>query len=111
MDRMGLRDYMFPDAKPSCWRPKEALIECIVKTRCFAEHNKVEPCISANECYLERKNWVMCKTNTMNPRYRLRGNPYDIASEDVKKSEARDERIKKRMMEDQGIRDEYRRTF
>lgn len=103
-------DSFYDGVKPICWRPKQALIECIVKTRCYAEHNKVEPCIAANECYLERKNWTLCKTNAINPRYRMRGNPYDLASEDQKKIEARDERIRQRMLEDRGIRPEYKPT-
>ena len=91
------------DPKAVCWRPKQALIECIIKTKCFQEMQQVEPCIAASECYHERKNWVLCKCNVSNPRYRLRGNPYDIGSEDQKKIEARNERIAKRQAEEQGL--------
>jgi cytochrome c oxidase assembly factor 5 len=94
-----------PEAKVICWRPKQALIECVVKTKCFEEMGEIEPCISATQCHLERKNWVLCKTNALNPRYRLRGNPYDVASDDQKKIEARDERIKARMRQEEGLKD------
>ncbi|CAD2214807.1 hypothetical protein AGDE_00605 [Angomonas deanei] len=86
-----------------CWRPKNALIECVVNTKCFEEKNEIEGCIAANECFLERRNWTLCKMNAMNPRYRLRGNPYDVATEDQKKIEARDERIRRRELEEEGI--------
>lgn len=91
------------DPKAVCWRPKQALIECVLKTKCFREVGDIEKCIVASECHLEKKNWVLCKTNVMNPRYRLRGNPYDIGSEDQKKIEARNERIAKRLAEEQGL--------
>lgn len=91
------------ETKAICWRPKQALIECIVKTKCFEEHQEVEPCISASQCLVERKNWVLCKANAINPRYRLRGNPYDTASEDAKKIEARNERIRRRQLEEEGF--------
>lgn len=92
--------------KTICWRPKQTLIECVVKTKCFEEKNDVGECVAANDCFLERKNWVLCKMNAVNPRYRLRGNPYDIASEDVKKIEARNERILKRDLEEEGLWEE-----
>jgi cytochrome c oxidase assembly factor 5 len=91
------------EPKAQCWRPKQALIECVLKTKCFEEMKEVEPCIAAAQCFHERKNWVLCKTNVLNPRYRLRGNPYDVASEDTKKIEARNERIARRMAEEQGL--------
>lgn len=91
------------EPKSVCWRPKQALIECIIRTKCYQEMGTVEDCMACAECYLERKNWVLCKVNVMNPRYRLRGNPYDIGTEDQKKIEARNERIAKRMAEEQGI--------
>jgi hypothetical protein len=89
--------------KSVCWRPKHTLIECIVRTKCFEEKNDVEDCVSVSDCHLERKNWVLCKLNAMNPRYRLRGNPYDIATEDQRKIEARNERIMKRDLEEEGF--------
>jgi hypothetical protein len=91
------------EVKSVCWRPKQAMIECIIKSKCYEEMSDVEKCIACAECYLERKNWVLCKFNVMNPRYRLRGNPYDIGTEDQKKIEARNERIARRMAEEQGI--------
>lgn len=91
------------DPKRLCWRPQQALIECVAKTKCFEEHKEIEKCLVANQCYLERKNWILCKTNSVNPRYRLRGNPYDVASEDQKRIEARDARIRKRQMEAEGL--------
>jgi len=91
------------EAKQVCWRPKQALTECVMKTKCFQEMGEVEPCIAASECYQERKNWVLCKCNVMNPRYRLRGNPYDVGSADQKKIEARNERIARRMAEENGF--------
>ena len=91
------------ETKRLCWRPKQALIECVFKTQCYEEHKDIETCLMANQCFLERKNWVLCKTNAINPRYRMRGNPYDVASEDQKKIEARNERIVKRQLEEEGI--------
>lgn len=91
------------DPKAVCWRPKQALIECVMKTKCYREVGDIEQCIAAAECHLERKNWILCKTNVMNPRYRLRGNPYDVGTEDQKKIEARNERIAKRLAEEQGL--------
>lgn len=97
------------EVKAICWRPKQALMECLIKTKCFSEHGEIEPCINANECMLERKNWVLCKVNAHNPRYRLRGNPYDVATDDVKKIEARDERIRRRQMEEAGYSPEEKK--
>lgn len=94
---------MESEHKSICWRPKNTLIECIVRTKCFEEKNDVGECVSANECFLERKNWVLCKMNAINPRYRLRGNPYDVATEDQRKIEARNERIMKRDLEEEGL--------
>ena len=91
------------EIKPACWRPKQALITCIVRTKCFDEHQTVEDCIAATECFQERKNWVLCKMNLTNPRYRLRGNPYDVATEDQKKVESRNRRIMERQMEEEGF--------
>eukprot|EP00758_Cryptobia_borreli_P002513 Tbor_TRINITY_DN3086_c0_g1::TRINITY_DN3086_c0_g1_i1::g.17341::m.17341/K18178/COA5, PET191; cytochrome c oxidase assembly factor 5 len=90
------------EVKPLCWRPKNTLVECLVKTKCFAEKGDIEGCIAANECFLERKNYVLCKMNSINPRYRLRGNPYDVATEDQKKIEARNNRIIERELEAEG---------
>lgn len=89
--------------KRVCWRPKQALIECVIKTKCYEEKGEIEPCTLANQCFLERKNWVLCKANATNPRYRLRGNPYDVASEDQRKIEARNERIARRQREENGV--------
>lgn len=97
---------MEKETKSICWRPKQTLIECIVKSKCFEEKNDVGDCVSVSDCHLERKNWVLCKMNAMNPRYRLRGNPYDVATEDQRKIEARNERIMKREMEEEGIWEE-----
>jgi|SRR4051812_6945040 hypothetical protein len=88
--------------KRLCWRPQQALIECVYKTKCYEESKDIELCLQANQCFLEKKNWVLCKTNSINPRYRLRGNPYDVASDDHKKIEARNARILKRQMEEDG---------
>eukprot|EP00658_Telonema_sp_P-2_P075792 TRINITY_DN65552_c0_g1_i1.p1 TRINITY_DN65552_c0_g1~~TRINITY_DN65552_c0_g1_i1.p1 ORF type:complete len:117 (-),score=34.49 TRINITY_DN65552_c0_g1_i1:267-617(-) len=63
---------------------------------------QIEDCIAANECFLERKNYTLCKMNSINPRYRLRGNPYDVATEDQKRLEARNERIANRELEQAG---------
>lgn len=94
---------MDKETKTLCWRPKNTLIECIVRTKCFEDKNDVSECIAANECYLERKNYILCKLNAINPRYRIRGNPYDTATEDQKKIEARNERIQRRELEEAGI--------
>ncbi|AAZ10674.1 hypothetical protein, conserved [Trypanosoma brucei brucei TREU927] len=95
--------FMEKENKSICWRPKNALIECIVSTKCFEEKQSVEDCVAASECFMERRNWTLCKVNAVNPRYRLRGNPYDVATEDQKKIEARNERIKRRELEEEGI--------
>ena len=56
----------FEDApKRLCWRPQQALIECVFKTKCYEEHKDIETCLMANQCFLERKNWVLCKTNSI----------------------------------------------
>lgn len=94
---------MEKERKGYCWRPKNALIECIVATKCFEEKGNIEDCIAVEDCFLERRNWTICKANAMNPRYRLRGNPYDVATQDQKKIEARDERIRQRELEEEGI--------
>ena len=89
--------------KKLCWRPKSALIDCLIKTKCFEEKQDIEECLATAECFLERKNWVLCRMNSINPRYRLRGNPYDISTEDQKKVEARNERIVQRQIEEEGV--------
>jgi hypothetical protein len=91
------------EEKKLCWRPKQAFIECTLKTKCYKEKESIEECLAASECFLERKNWVLCKLNSTNPRYRLRGNPYDIATEDQKKIEQRNARIIQRQLEDEGL--------
>ena len=90
------------EEKKLCWRPKGALVECIMRSKCFEEKQDLEECIAASECFLERKNWVLCRLNSINPRYRLRGNPYDVSSEDTKKVEARNQRILERQVEEEG---------
>lgn len=107
-----MRNFLFGELKPVCWRPKEQLIECISRSKCFDERRSIEDCVTESECFLERKNWVLCKLNSTNPRYRLRGNPYDTATVDQKKIEARNERIMKRELEDEGIfQAEYEKVF
>lgn len=93
---------MEKEFKGICWRPKNSLIECVVMSKCFEERESIEDCIAVSDCFLERRNWTLCKMNAANPRYRLRGNPYDVATEDQKKIEARDERIRRRQLEDDG---------
>ena len=90
------------EVKPLCWRPKQTFIECLVRTKCYEDKGTIEDCIAANECFLERKNYTLCKMNSINPRYRLRGNPYDVATEDQKRLEARNERIANRELEQAG---------
>jgi cytochrome c oxidase assembly factor 5 len=97
------------EQKSICWRPKNTLIECIVKSKCFEAKENIEDCVADSDCHLERKNWLLCKMNAINPRYRLRGNPYDVATEDQKKIEARNERIMRRDMEEEGIWEEQMR--
>lgn len=74
----------------------------MVRTKCYEDKGQIEECIAANECFLERKNYTLCKMNSINPRYRLRGNPYDVATEDQKRIEARNERIAQRELEQNG---------
>jgi hypothetical protein len=91
------------EVKTICWRPKQALIECILTTKCFRELGEIDKCIAASECHLEKKNWVLCKLNHCNPRYRLRGVAYDVTGADAKKIEARNARIAKRLAEEKGL--------
>ena len=97
-----LKTIMEREVKPLCWRPKQTFIECLVRTKCYEDKGTIEDCIAANECFLERKNYTLCKMNSINPRYRLRGNPYDVATEDQKRLEARNERIANRELEQAG---------
>mmetsp|Transcript_290 Transcript_290/g.407 ORF Transcript_290/g.407 Transcript_290/m.407 type:complete len:95 (-) Transcript_290:82-366(-) len=92
-----------PETKRACWKAKESFMKCIIQSQCYTEKQDLEECISAPECFLERKNWVICKLNANNPKYRLRGNPYDVMTEDQKKTSERAERIQREMDEERGI--------
>ena len=94
---------MEKEIKYKCWRPRDALVECVVRTKCFAEKEDVEECLTTPDCFLERKNWILCRLNAQNPRYRLRGNPYDVSTEDQRKIESRNARIKRREAEEDGL--------
>jgi len=86
-------------------------MKCIMKTKCFKEKESagstkpMEDCLTVQDCFLERKNWIVCKMNSHNPKYRNRGNPYDQVTQDQRKSEERMDRIRAQMAEEAGSGD------
>ena len=93
-----------PEKRRVCWRSKEQLIQCIQHSTCFLEKGEAIPeCLLIPECFLERKNWLLCKLTAFNPKYRLRGSPYDRLTEDQRKTEERIERIRREEAEERGV--------
>ena len=91
-----------PETKRACWRAKEGFLKCLAKSTCYKETRSFEDCLLDDSCYLARKNWVICKMNSANPKYRNRGNPYDIMTEDQRKVQDRVERLRQRIAEEDG---------
>ena len=92
-----------PEARKACWRAKESFLKCLAQSNCYKETRSFEGCLLEDSCYVARKNWVICKMNAANPKYRNRGNPYDIMTEDQRKVQERVERLQQRIVEEDGV--------